>query len=149
MGSMLMAFYDVFRIFRRVIPHNLFWISLEDFIYWVSCTILVFLVLHEENYGKWDYAVILAALTGMLSYRYLVGKWVVKPISGALRFCLMQMKKWKNRLTGPIKKFMIKLCKRLKLWGKGRILSYKAYRKTREQGVHEKETGSISKKEKR
>lgn len=144
-----MAFYDVFRIFRRVIPHNLLWISLEDFLYWVSCTILVFLVLHEENYGKWDYAVILAAFAGMLSYRHLVGKWVVKLISGALRFCLLQMKKWKNRLTGPIKKVMIKLCKRLELWGKKRVLSYKVYKETRKQGVHEKETGSISKKEKR
>lgn len=32
-GGALFLLYDIFRIFRRVVPHGNFWIGVEDFFY--------------------------------------------------------------------------------------------------------------------
>ncbi len=45
MGIFITFVYDVIRIFRRVIPHNSFFVSLEDLAVWVYCGGSVFLVM--------------------------------------------------------------------------------------------------------
>ena len=37
LGVFVAVIYDVIRIFRRVIKHNRFFISLEDILYWIFC----------------------------------------------------------------------------------------------------------------
>ena len=34
LGMAVTLVYDFLRIFRRVFPHGIFWISIEDLIYW-------------------------------------------------------------------------------------------------------------------
>ena len=53
-GGALFLLYDIFRIFRRVVPHGNFWIGVEDFFYWLCCTAVVFVMLYRENDGLWD-----------------------------------------------------------------------------------------------
>ena len=43
-GGALFLLYDIFRIFRRVVPHGNFWIGVEDFFYWLCCTAVVFVI---------------------------------------------------------------------------------------------------------
>ena len=35
-GILLTVFYDVIRVIRRMIPHGIVWISLEDFVYGIA-----------------------------------------------------------------------------------------------------------------
>ena len=48
-GSALFFVYDLFRIFRRLVPHGEVWIGVEDFFYWLLCTAAVFLLLYQKN----------------------------------------------------------------------------------------------------
>lgn len=50
-GMGLVLLYDVFRIFRRLIPHGNIWIGIEDACYWLMCTVFVFLLLYQKNDG--------------------------------------------------------------------------------------------------
>ena len=43
-GMGLFLLYDIFRIFRRIVPHGAIWIGVEDFCYWLLCTAAVFLM---------------------------------------------------------------------------------------------------------
>ena len=42
LGEGLIILYDIFRIFRQVIPHGVIWTAIEDVCYWVVCALLVF-----------------------------------------------------------------------------------------------------------
>ena len=44
-GIIMAVFYDGLLIIRRVIRHGQFWISLEDFFFWLICAWGVFLFL--------------------------------------------------------------------------------------------------------
>lgn len=51
LGAVLFFCYDIFRIFRRLVPHGTLWISFEDMIYWIGFTIAVFLMLYQTDDG--------------------------------------------------------------------------------------------------
>ena len=38
MGIFITFVYDILRIFRRVLPHNSFWVSVEDLCFWIYCS---------------------------------------------------------------------------------------------------------------
>ena len=38
LGVIITFIYDLFRIFRRIIPHGWFLLSLEDLVFWVLAT---------------------------------------------------------------------------------------------------------------
>ena len=67
-GGALFLLYDIFRIFRRVVPHGNFWIGVEDFFYWLCCTAVVFVMLYRENDG----------MIGMLLYYFLLSRFVIR-----------------------------------------------------------------------
>lgn len=78
MGIFITAVYDGLRIFRRVIPHNGFWISVEDLGFWIYCAAEVFLMMYHESDGTLRWFAILGAMTGMFLYKKLVSGWLVK-----------------------------------------------------------------------
>ena len=43
--------YDCLRICRRVVAHGVFWVSLEDMVYWIFVSCCVFYLLYCENNG--------------------------------------------------------------------------------------------------
>ncbi len=77
--------YDLLRIFRRVIPHNLFWVSVEDLAFWIFCAVEVFLLMYYMNNGVLRWFAVLGALAGMLLYNKTVSRFLVKYLS--LFFC--------------------------------------------------------------
>lgn len=77
--------YDGIRIFRRVIYHNLFFISLEDFIYWTILIIKVFLLMQKESNGELRWFAIAGAFVGMLLYRKTISPYYVFYVSKFLR----------------------------------------------------------------
>ncbi len=78
MGIFITFIYDILRIFRRVIPHNNFFVSLEDMGFWIYCGAEVFLLMYHESNGSLRWFAILGALTGMFLYKKLLSGLFVK-----------------------------------------------------------------------
>lgn len=81
MGIGVTFVYDGIRIFRRIAPHNVFWISVEDLLFWFVCAIEVFLLMHEESDGELRWFAVLGALIGMLLYKKTISNLYVKYVS--------------------------------------------------------------------
>ena len=51
-GALIAAVYDGLRIFRKMIPHNMLLIQLEDALYWLSMAFLLFLCFYSKIIGE-------------------------------------------------------------------------------------------------
>lgn len=122
-GICITFFYDFFRILRKVIPHTDFFVSLEDFVFWIYCTIQVFILMNAQGDGSLRWFAVLGALLGMFVYHKAMSPYYVQFASFLLRkmvhFLLIpiqfmlhkanQLRKHMRRLlTLPIKAFTIK-----------------------------------------
>ncbi len=65
-GIFLTLLYDLLRIFRRLVTHGTFALAAEDLLYWITCGILIFRMLYEENSGAIRGFAIAAVILGML-----------------------------------------------------------------------------------
>ena len=81
MGIFITFVYDILRIFRRVVPHGGFLVSLEDMVFWIYCAAEVFLMMYHESNGNLRWFAVIGALIGMLLYKKLVSPWFVKYVS--------------------------------------------------------------------
>ena len=48
LGVLMMIAYDGVRIFRRIIPHGVAAVALEDLLYWLVCGVCIFRMLYLE-----------------------------------------------------------------------------------------------------
>lgn len=80
-GIIITFAYDFILIGRRVVKHSLFFISLEDFIFWAACAVAVFYMLYEENNGILRWFAVFGAALGMLLYKKIVGGHFVRLMS--------------------------------------------------------------------
>jgi spore cortex biosynthesis protein YabQ len=94
-GALLLVFYDVLRIIRRILAHNGFFIAFEDLLYWVTSSLLIFRMMYQQNNGVIRGFAILAMLLGMLIYHSLLSEVLVDFISGSI-----------NKVFGLIGKFL-------------------------------------------
>lgn len=85
MGIFITFVYDILRIFRRVIPHGIFWVSIEDIGFWIYCGVKVFLLMYHESNGTLRWFAVLGALVGMLLYKKLISGFFVKGASFLLQ----------------------------------------------------------------
>lgn len=84
-GILITILYDLFRILRRVIPHNVVAVSIEDILYWSFCSLLIFVLLVKEHNGVLRWFAVAGAGAGMLLYKKTLGNFFVHYIS--LLFC--------------------------------------------------------------
>lgn len=101
MGIFLTFAYDLLRIFRRVAPHNGFFVSMEDLLFWIYCGEEVFLLMYHESDGTLRWFAVLGAMVGMFLYRKLVSPFFVKYTSLALCWLLEFLKKVLHFLSRP------------------------------------------------
>lgn len=117
-GAGLFLLYDVLRIFRRIIPHGNIWIGVEDFIYWMICTGIVFVMLYQENDGMIRGFALLGLVFGMAVYFLLLSRYVVQVNVLILKKILGCVKRVLRFFFGPLiksgKKVMVFLTKQLK-----------------------------------
>lgn len=92
-GAGLFLFYDILRIFRRIVPHGTIWISVEDFLYWLVCTGTVFVMLYQENDGMVRGFALGGVVLGMLLYYALLSRFVIKANVLVLKTVLGVLKK--------------------------------------------------------
>ncbi|MCI9681906.1 MAG: hypothetical protein HFI26_11030 [Lachnospiraceae bacterium] len=68
LGVLMMIAYDGVRIFRRIIPHGVAAVALEDLLYWLVCGVCIFRMLYLENSGAIRGFAIAAVVLGMILY---------------------------------------------------------------------------------
>ncbi len=102
-GSLIVFAYDFLRIIRKLIDHNVFFVSLEDLIFWVFTSVFIFSMLYKENNGIIRGFSIAAMLIGMIGYYYLFSDLFVNGVSKLIKF-----------IMGPAIRFFVKVKKRLK-----------------------------------
>lgn len=77
-GVILMLVYDLLRIARKLIPHGIFLISLEDVLFWMSSAVVIFAMLFRENDGCLRAFSIGGVAFGMILYALTLSRYVVK-----------------------------------------------------------------------
>lgn len=98
-GILILAIYDVLRIFRRIVPHRVWSISVEDVLYWIGTAFLIFQLLYRENDGAVRGYALLAVAVGMLLYHQTVSNWLVCHLAGILK-CILSVVLKPFRLIG-------------------------------------------------
>lgn len=104
LGVFVAVIYDMIRIFRRVIKHNRFFISLEDILYWVFCAFEVFYLLYKESSGVLRWFSILGIALGMFLYLISLSRYVIHIVSGAINKCLYMIGRLLRILFWPFRK---------------------------------------------
>lgn len=70
--------YDWLRIARNLWKHNNIAISIEDSLYWIACSLFVFMILHQENNGILRWFAVIGATIGMILYKLSVSRLFIK-----------------------------------------------------------------------
>lgn len=87
-GMLITIFYDVLRIFRRIIKHHDIVVGIQDFLFWVIVGVLIFSMIFQCNDGVVRGYIFLALLIGACVYHKSVSSFLVKYISEILNFIL-------------------------------------------------------------
>ena len=104
LGVFITFVYDVLRVFRRVVPHSSFFVSLEDLGFWIYCGVEVFLLMYRESNGTLRWFAVLGAIVGMFFYRKLISPFFVKYISLVLSKVLGVIGKILRWMFSPLSK---------------------------------------------
>lgn len=102
-GVIVTFVYDFILIGRRIVRHNLFFVSLEDLIFWAACAVAVFYMLYEENNGVLRWFAVFGAAIGMLLYKKIVGMHFVHVMSTIIKKEIYLIKKTISFAARPIK----------------------------------------------
>lgn len=127
-GALLLFAYDVLRITRKLVPHKMWLVGLEDLIFWIGSGLALFAMLYRENSGYIRGFVIGGVLAGMLLYNLILSAWIVAGsvfLLEKILFVLSRPLVWTARLlrkpmgyAGKKLKKMMRFCKKelKKLW---------------------------------
>ncbi len=68
LGNLICMVYCALRIFRRIIRHSLFWIAMEDVLFWIGTAVYLFVHMYRTCSGsiRW-YFVVGVLLGGLLT----------------------------------------------------------------------------------
>ena len=125
-GAGLFFLYDILRIFRRIKKHGVILVGVEDLIYWLICTVVVFLMIYQENDGMVRGFALGGILAGMIVYYFLLSRYVIKINVLVWKKILGVIGKIFSVLLGPLIKYgkkilsffgrqLKKLCKAVKM----------------------------------
>ena len=136
-GIMITVVYDLLRMIRRVVAHPYGLVALEDVLFWIFVSVVLFLLLYHMNNGTLRWFAAFGLFAGMFFYKKIFGDFLVIFMSTAIEHILhlvvglvsppLKLVKRlffkvfravrrgfagvKNKLTGNIKKVNIVLCK--------------------------------------
>lgn len=104
MGGILMFLYDILRIFRKLFPHSVVFVAVEDVLFWLFSGVTIFILLFLENDGSLRGFFIFGIVVGMMVYLGTISPYFVK-------FTVFLLKKLWYVLSFPLR-FLIKLLKK-------------------------------------
>lgn len=93
LGMILFLLYDFLIIARRVVKHGKLSMGVEDMLYWIANTFLIFKLLFKYNFGIIRWFVILGVGLGMLICKLALGEWFVRIMSEKIGDFLKFVKK--------------------------------------------------------
>lgn len=70
--------YDIFRILRKSIKHKSFIIQIEDVVYWIIVSFIMFYFMLNKNNGEIRFFTIIGLFLGMVIYFYTASIFVMK-----------------------------------------------------------------------
>lgn len=108
-GIVITFVYDFILIGRRLIRHNIFFVSVEDLLFWIACAILVFYMLYEENNGILRWFAVFGAALGMLLYKKVAGQHFVNIMSTIIGRQIRILQKTAAFVFRPIKWILAKI----------------------------------------
>lgn len=79
-GNIVYLAYFVIRIFRRIVKHSLFWVSLEDALFWIATGFYLFLEIYQTSNGTIRWYFVLGVLVGGILTHYIILKITKKYI---------------------------------------------------------------------
>lgn len=101
-GAVITLVYDLFRIFRRVIPHGNFWIGVEDFLFWIWASFWIFSILYRENDGSLRMYTMIAVVAGMVLYHRTISGPFVESFGKVLKIPIIFFGKKLKKVTHGI-----------------------------------------------
>lgn len=102
-GIGLAVLYDCLRIWRRLIPHGIVWLSVEDILFWMAASLITFMVCFVEDAGNIRWFAVAGKVIGALMYHCTVGQFLVKYVSFILLFPFRIVKKALKNLAKSFK----------------------------------------------
>jgi hypothetical protein len=106
LGILLVLFYDLLVILRNLIPHHMAVVGIEDFLFWISAGMLVFIRIYMTNQGILRDFLFIGIGLGALLCHYSISPVFVKTLTGIFVFPVRIAKKMINRLI-----FVCRSCK--------------------------------------
>ncbi len=101
-GVAMAVIYDVFRILRRIIPHNFVAVGAEDLIFWICLSIPAFCFVLHINDGVFRLYFVFGILLGIFVYRETLSRLIIFITEfwvGKIRkLCIFLLKKIKKRI---------------------------------------------------
>ena len=85
-GMAIGLIYDGFRVLRKTAPHAPVWVQLEDLLFWLAVTGLMFYFMLNENYGEIRIFSVLGAALGVTLYFATISRWVLLVLVAVVNF---------------------------------------------------------------
>lgn len=80
-GNMVYLLYSMIRVVRRIVKHNLFFISLEDLFFWLGTGIYLFVIIYRTCNGSIRWYFVIGVLVGGILTHLIICKIVKKYIA--------------------------------------------------------------------
>ncbi len=113
-GVILLFFYDLLRIGRRLFPRRALWVSLEDLAYWSLAGVFLFGKMYQANEGKIRGYSVIAVMLGMALYSYGVSGAFVSTAVKILEIPLKFLISVEKRLLFAVRHCKILVSKKLR-----------------------------------
>ena len=82
-GNLIYLVYTAIRIFRRIVKHNLFWVSVEDMVFWVTTGFYLFLEMYQTSNGSIRWYFVLGIFAGGLFTHHIILRIAKKNIENS------------------------------------------------------------------
>ena len=79
-GNIVYLTYCALRVLRRIVRHNLFWVSLEDALFWIAVGFYLFTQIYQTSNGTIRWYFVLGVLVGGILTHYTIIKIIKKNI---------------------------------------------------------------------
>lgn len=103
-GIGLSVIYDSIRMIRRIVPHGIIWISVEDILYGIVAGGWLFLKVCQVNNGIIRTYMILGIAVGVLIYQVFCGRFVIKYLTKGIVWLKKQLKRVTKAVTIRLEK---------------------------------------------
>lgn len=102
-GGLLGLFYDMIRVFRRILPHEKLAIGIEDIIFWVIAVIVIFGYIFNTNDGIMRGFIFIGLSLGVTVYMLLFSRPFIEYTTKLIRTVLKGIKNFFLWLFKPIR----------------------------------------------